>query len=82
MTNSLATAELAIYATLSIPILYLIVSHAPAGLVGWLYIFAFCSLRIVGGAMSMNSNSPTASIISSIGLSPLLLAGSGILHEA
>lgn len=77
-TDSLLTAELAIYAALSLPVLYLVVRHSPAGLLGWLYLFAFCTLRIVGGALSSSS----ASIISSIGLSPLLLAASGILHEA
>lgn len=77
-TNSLLTAELAIYAILSIPVLYLLVRHSPAGLLGWFYLFAFCSLRIVGGAISSSS----AGLISSIGLSPLLLAASGLLHEA
>lgn len=32
--------------------------------------------------MSIKSNSPGADIISSIGISPLLLAVDGILHEA
>lgn len=82
MTNILSTAELVIYATLSLHVLYLIVKHAPTGLLGWLYLFAFCTLRIVGGAMSMNMDSPSASVISNIGLSPLLLAASGTLHEA
>ncbi len=77
-TDSLLTAELAIYATLSPPVLYLLIRHSPAGLLGWFYLFAFCTLRIVGGALSSSS----AGIISSIGLSPLLLAASGILHEA
>ncbi|KAL2179259.1 uncharacterized protein P884DRAFT_240045 [Thermothelomyces heterothallicus CBS 202.75] len=77
-TNALLTAELAIYAVLSLPVLYLLIRHSPAGLLGWFYLFAFCTLRIVGGAVSASP----ASIISSIGLSPLLLAGSGILHEA
>lgn len=80
-TNGLATAELAIYALLAIPSIYLIFSHAPSGILGWSYLFAFTSLRVVNGVLSINSTS-SASIISNIGLSPLLLATCGILHEA
>lgn len=82
MGNPLSTAELAIYATLSFPVLFILIRHLPAGVVGWGFLFAFCTLRIIGGALSMNNNTPSASIISSVGLSPLLLAASGILHEA
>ncbi|KAI0506696.1 hypothetical protein F5B22DRAFT_650514 [Xylaria bambusicola] len=84
MTDSVPTAQLAIYVVLTIPVLYLLVRHWPTGLLGWFYLFTFTTLRIVGGAISMGSSSTSggASIISSIGLSPLLLATSGILHEA
>ncbi|KUI73142.1 hypothetical protein VM1G_08770 [Cytospora mali] len=80
--NPLSAAELVIYAILSIPVLYICVRHWPAGVLGWFYLCAFCTLRIVAGAMSINSNSGAASIISSVGLSPLILAACGILHEA
>lgn len=76
-----STAELAIYAVLSIPTIYILIKHGRTGLLGWLYLFAFCTLRIVGGAMDLSGNT-AAGIISSVGLSPLLLATSGILHEA
>ena len=82
MTNPLPTAELAIYAVLSVPVLFLLFRHGVVGLLGWLYLFAFCSLRIVGGAMSLKAGSSSSSIISNVGLSPLLLAASGLLHEA
>ncbi|KUI56000.1 hypothetical protein VP1G_03377 [Cytospora mali] len=80
--NPLSAAELVIYAILSIPVLYICARHWPAGVLGWFYLCAFCTLRIVAGAMSINSNSGVASIISSVGLSPLILATCGILHEA
>ncbi|KAK3332670.1 hypothetical protein B0T19DRAFT_439483 [Cercophora scortea] len=81
--DSLPTAELAIYATLSLAVIYVFVRHWPTDPLGWAYLFAFCTLRIVGGAMANGgSGSSSASIISSIGLSPLLLATSGILHES
>ncbi|UKZ83460.1 hypothetical protein TrVFT333_011269 [Trichoderma virens FT-333] len=80
MTATL-TAELAIYATLTIPNIYILFKHGRSGILGWAYLLAFCTLRIVGGAMDL-SGSTTAGIISSVGLSPLLLAASGILQEA
>jgi hypothetical protein len=82
MTNALSVAELAIYIALAFPTVYLIIKHGRQGLLGWLFLFIFCTLRIIGGALAINSSSPTANIISSVGLSPLLLATSGILHEA
>ncbi|KAL7917648.1 hypothetical protein ACQKWADRAFT_26901 [Trichoderma austrokoningii] len=80
MTATL-TAELAIYAILSIPTLYIVFKHGRVGILGWAYLLAFCTLRIVGGILDL-SGSTSASIISSVGLSPLLLAAYGILHEA
>lgn len=89
--DALSTTTLAIYAILSVPVLFYLVRHGKPGLLGWIYLLAFCTLRIVGGAMSLNTNSDSgggtsssssASIIANIGLSPLLLATSGILHEA
>ncbi|CAD0100481.1 unnamed protein product [Aureobasidium mustum] len=42
----------------------------------------FCSLRIIGGALSIaNGKGMAAKIISSVALSPLLLAATGLLHE-
>ncbi|KAJ9398044.1 hypothetical protein DTO282F9_4954 [Paecilomyces variotii] len=82
MTNGLSTAELVIYVILIIPVLYLLVKHGRNGLLGWLFLSFFCVLRIVGGGLAIKSSSPAATIISSVGLSPLLLATAGILHEA
>ncbi|RLM00021.1 hypothetical protein CFD26_107463 [Aspergillus turcosus] len=82
MTNSLAAATCAIYAALAIPVLFLLVRHGRYGLLGWLFLFSFCSLRIIGNGMAVKNPSITAEIIASVGLSPLLLATAGILHEA
>ncbi|KAL1848004.1 hypothetical protein VTK73DRAFT_10217 [Phialemonium thermophilum] len=80
---ALPTAELAIYAVLAVPVLVVLFRHLPLGAAGWGYLFAFCTLRIVGGALSRSGKQPAAAnIISNVGLSPLLLAASGILHEA
>ncbi|ORY61459.1 uncharacterized protein BCR38DRAFT_411332 [Pseudomassariella vexata] len=85
MADSLSTATLAIYVILAIPVLYLLVKHGKHGkhgFLGWLFLFLFCTIRIIGGALEMKNSSIAASIISSVGLSPLLLATAGILHEA
>ena len=83
MTNTLSAATCAIYVFLTFPVLYILCKHGRRGFLGWFFLFAFCTLRIISGGMGVKgSSSPAASIISSVGLSPLILAASGILHEA
>lgn len=82
MHDPIGTADLAIYAVLIIPAAYCLWTHAPHGIVGWAYLVIFCSLRIIGGALSVsNGKGVAAKIISSVALSPLLLAATGLLHE-
>ena len=86
--EGLELAQLAFYAIASLPAVYCFIIHGKHGAIGWLYVFAMCSLRLVGNGMAYHALSMTgkpstsASIISGIGLSPLLLAALGILHEA
>ncbi|KAF7715290.1 Uncharacterized protein PECH_007298 [Penicillium ucsense] len=83
MTDSISAATCAIYAVFAIPVLYLLVRHGRFGLLGWLFLFLFCTIRIVGGALAVKDHSSiAANTISSVGLSPLLLATAGLLHEA
>lgn len=91
MTNSieaLELTELVFYAAATLPAFYCFATHGKHGLVGWLYVIAMCGLRLVGNGMAYHAQSTTgkpntaASIISGIGLSPLLLAALGILHES
>lgn len=79
--NTVTTAQMAIYAVMIIPVLFLLVKHGKPGFLGWIYFTAFCMLRILGGALAL-SGSKSAGIIANVGLSPLLLAASGILHES
>jgi len=81
------TAQLAVYCVLALPIVYLIFRHGRNGVLGYFYLFVFAGLRILGAAMGLKKTSdglPStgAIVISNIGLSPLLLASVGILHEA
>lgn len=85
--SGLDYADLAVYAPLVLPVLFLTYKHGLPGITGWLYLYVFCILRIVGPALQIKDNtdhtlSTTPALISSIGLSPLLLAIVGILHEA
>lgn len=84
MTDSIAAAKLAIYIILSQPAFYCLFKHGKTGFLGWFYVQLFCILRVVTGALGLHGSntSTTTAILSSIGLSPLLLAASGILHEA
>lgn len=79
--TSVTTAQMAIYSAMLIPVLYLLFKHGKPGFLGWFYFNAFCLLRILGGALALNGNS-AARIIANVGLSPLLLAAAGILHES
>jgi len=85
--GQLAAAQLAIYLILVIPSIYALWKHSWHGLLGWGYLFAFCSLRIIGSALQVSNEkhgttNSTAQIISGVGLSPLVLAFIGILHES
>lgn len=84
---ALPLAQLIIYCILALPILYCLYRHGKPGLLGWLYLFIFCTLRIVGSGLEighgdLDSSSSSALLVNNIGLSPLLLAAIGILHEA
>lgn len=86
-TGHLAIALLAIYALYTPASIYLLVRHGKHGLLGWIYLVAFGSLRLVGSVLVItdendHKNSSSASVINSIALSPLILTSFGILHEA
>lgn len=80
-------AELVIYGSLTIPTIYCVVRHGKHGLLGWLYIFIYCTIRLIAAGLKYKSDqdhevSTGALIVDNIGLSPLLLGAAGILHEA
>jgi hypothetical protein len=78
-TTDLAIAELAIYIVLLQPTLYLLWKHGRPAILTFFYLSAFMILRIVAAAITISDRndarpSTTGEIISSIGLSPLLLS--------
>lgn len=86
--ESLELANIAFYALAVLPAIYCFVKHGKHGIVGWLYVILMCGLRLAGNGMSYHALSTTgkpntaASIIVGIGLSPLLFAALGLLHES
>ncbi|KFY33594.1 hypothetical protein V494_07476 [Pseudogymnoascus sp. VKM F-4513 (FW-928)] len=86
--KSLVIASLIIYVILVQPVTYCLWKHGKRGILGWLALHSLCVIRIVGNAVQLNaytthSTGGTATLIlQSVGLSPLLLAAVGILHEA
>ncbi|KAF3402690.1 hypothetical protein DPV78_004795 [Talaromyces pinophilus] len=80
-------AELVIYGSLTIPTIYCLVRHGKQGLLGWLYIVIYCTIRLIAAGLKYKSDqdhevSTGALVVDNIGLSPLLLGAAGILHEA
>ncbi|KAI1136463.1 hypothetical protein F5Y05DRAFT_391364 [Hypoxylon sp. FL0543] len=83
--SGLAVALLIIYLTLSPPTIYVASKHGlkHGALIGWFFLFAFCTLRIVSSAIELHdAHSTSAALVASIGLSPLLAAACGVLHES
>ncbi|KAI0475127.1 hypothetical protein GGR56DRAFT_675286 [Xylariaceae sp. FL0804] len=82
-STALAKALLALYIIFALPAAFVLVKHGFRHCLGWLYLFAFCTLKIVASALQLSDPaSSSASIVSNIGLSPLLLAAAGLLHES
>ncbi|KAI3325439.1 hypothetical protein HD806DRAFT_447913 [Xylariaceae sp. AK1471] len=84
-SNNLPIALLAIYSLLSLPTIFIIFKHGirHGAILGWFYLFAFCTLRIISSALQLGDpTDSTAALVANIGLSPLLLSTCGILHES
>ena len=83
---TLSCVELAIYFPLVPVVLYLAYRHGKHGLLGYISLNLFVPLRIVADIISISEHNGTtpsiaAAVVSSIGLSPLLLCLAGLLHE-
>lgn len=83
----LSIVELALYAPLLPLAEYLLYRHGRHGILGYFYLSAACTVRIVSDivqlATSANDSKPSlaSTILSSVGLTPLMLALAGMLHE-
>lgn len=86
-TSSIAYAQLVVFAVLALPATYNLIKHGARGFLAWFYVCLFCGVRIVGSAMEINDLkkdklSIATEVVSSLGLSPLMLSAAGVLHEA
>jgi hypothetical protein len=80
-SSRLAIAELVIY-IFFLPIsLYILVRHGKPGYTGWGFFLVFCTLPIVSSGLGINETNTAGGIINSVGISALLLAISGVIHE-
>lgn len=85
--TGLYVATIVLYSILIVPTFYIWRRHGRPGFLAYNFIYAFCAIRIAGGALSVvavhNANLETsATIVNSLAISPLILAGLGFLHEA
>ncbi|KAI1478664.1 hypothetical protein F4774DRAFT_384676 [Daldinia eschscholtzii] len=84
-STALPVALLVIYLTISPSLIYIAKKHGwkHGAFIGWFFLFIFCTLRIVASAIEIHdAHSTGAALVASIGLSPLLAAVCGILHES
>lgn len=87
--EALAIAELAVYIPLSLLDLIVVFRLGFRRQLGWVYLLAFCGVRIAGAVFEiLYANNPDSStdaewsgILQSIGLSPLILASFGLLKR-
>ena len=87
MADPLAVATLIIYLILIQPSLFCLWAHGRRGFLGWWFLQVLCLIRTAGNAVQLHvdathETNSHALLINSIGLSPLMLAAAGILHEA
>jgi hypothetical protein len=79
---------LLVFGALAQPTLFIWWRHGRHGFLGWFYLQFLCFIRAIGAIVELKAiannttNSTAVVIVNSIGLSPLLLAALGIMHEA
>ena len=88
-SESLDIAEVVIYLPLLFFTFFVILRHGIHRQSGWIYLAIFCLIRIIGAALGIAaekkpsnvSDLEWSAILSSIGISPLLLASLGLLKR-
>lgn len=87
--GAIAIAEICVYIPIFLLTLIIVFRHGFAKQLGWIYLSIFCVVRLAGAgfriASDKNPDSSTdiewASILQSVGLSPLLIASLGLLKR-
>lgn len=87
--EGIAIAELAVYVPVLILTIIVVIRHGFQKQLGWIYLAIFCLIRSVGAGFKIQAvHHPTnktdvewATILQSVGLSPLLMASMGLLKR-
>jgi hypothetical protein len=87
--EAIAIAELCVYAPILLLTFIIVLRHGFKRQSGWIYLAIFCIVRIAGAALKILSaehplstdDAEWATILQSVGLSPLLLATLGLLKR-
>jgi len=85
--KALDILQLVLYIPLLLLSQYCLVRHGKKGFLGWFFVGGFCVIRLVAAGLKLHADktgiqSSSATIVDNIGLSPIILAALGILHEA
>ena len=80
--NGIFPADLVVYLLFTPIVFYIFFAHRWTGFLPWYFLSVFCLARIIGGILGIHdSNGLPANIIQSVGLTPLILAVDGLIHE-
>jgi hypothetical protein len=87
--EGIAVADLALYAPLLIGVVFVLIRHGFQKQLGWIYLLIFTIIRLAGAVLELlHTHTPSnksylewSLILSSVGLSPLLLASLGLLKR-
>jgi hypothetical protein len=85
--KALNISQIVIFGLLTPPATYCLFKHGKSGLLGWLFVVSFCFIRTLGAILQYrdeqnNTVTLSAQIVSNLGITPLLLATAGLLHES
>ena len=85
--ESIYATQLAVFAALNLPAAFVMFKHGTASLSGWLFVWLFCCIRIVGAGIQIKSDldhtvSEAGTIIYNVAIAPLVFAMSGLISEA
>ncbi len=87
-SESIALGQLIFFLVCTPPSFYILFKHLKSNLSGWLFLTVFCTIRIVGSAIVVHSQTTSepvgkaGSIIPSVAVLPLIIAVTGVGHES
>jgi hypothetical protein len=86
--KALNVAQIIVFGPLLAPAAtYCFWKHGRSGFLGWVAVVSFCTVRALGAALMYHDEvkeqvSLSSTIVSNLGITPLLMASAGLLHES